>query len=562
MAFSPVGGGTYTLNSSIGSTDTSITLSSFLEPVSGVPYTMVLMNTDIAYGTIAPRTNSSEFISFTGITQNANGTATLTGVTRGLQKKSPFTTSATFKLPHAGQSVFILSDVPQIFAQYPSKTNTETVSGDWTFTGNVTFDNFPVTPSNSDASTTVKGVTKLSTAPASATEPIAAGTNDPRIPVAYAVDSVGTDAYAISPSPAISAYVAGQTFTFKAGTANTGAATLNVSTLGAKTIKKFGTLDLVTGDIVANQVIIVVYDGTNMQLQSGTTPVVPVVNLFTANTPIGSSTTQFDITNTVATTYRYTWDGTGTDPNITALTFPIGTVVDIQAQNFTAGNNGLFTVTGSGNNYIEVTNASGVVESNKTIGTGYIVKGAVYTKPTGLKYATIEMVGAGGGGEGVDGTDEEGNGAGGAGYLKKILSASAISTTENYVVGYKGLGGAAAATTGYIGGRSVFGSLISNGGAAGEAAGAGAGGTATGGDINITGQSGTAGISATSSTGGFGGSSMLGPTTFPPFTGSDQAGNSATGYGAGGSGGRTNGSGSAAGGDGASGVIILTEYFN
>ena len=558
MAFNPVGGGTYTLNASIGSTDTSITLSSFLEPVSGTPYTMVLMNTDIAYGTIAPRTNSSEFISFTGITQNANGTATLTGVTRGLQKKSPFTTSATFKLPHAGQSVFILSDVPQIFAQYPSKTNTETVSGDWNFTGNVTFSNFPVTPSNSDASTTVKGVTKLSTAPASATEPIAAGTNDPRIPVAYAVDSVGTDAYAISPSPTISAYVAGQTFTFKAGTANTGAATLNVSGLGAKTIKKFGTLDLVTGDIVANQVIVVVYDGTNMQLQSGTTSAVPVVNVFTANTPIGDSTTQFDITNTVATTYRYTFDGTGTDPLISAVTFPIGTVVDIQAQNFTAGNIGLFTVTGSGANYFEITNASGAVESNKTIGTGYIVKGAVYTPSSAVKYITIEQVGAGGAGEGTTSSDSGGEGGASAGYSYKLLAKSVLAATINYVVGYHATGTNTTSTQ--VAGRTIFNHsspLISTGGT-----GATTPGTSSGGDINITGQKGGGNASNSSGAdiGGVGGSTLLGMGGAALNNTAD--GNVGTGYGSGGGGGLTTSTTDVLGGNGADGVIILTEYFN
>ena len=58
------------------------------------------------------------------------------------------------------------------------------------------------------------------------------------------------------------------TIRFKANTANTGAATLNVNSLGAKTIKKNVSQDLETGDISANQIITVVYDGTNFQLQS------------------------------------------------------------------------------------------------------------------------------------------------------------------------------------------------------------------------------------------------------------------------------------------------------
>jgi len=87
----------------------------------------------------------------------------------------------------------------------------------------------------------------------------------------YAVDSVGTDAYAITITPAITAYAAGQVFTFKAGTANTGACTLNVSGLGAKTIKKDVSTNLQTGDILANQLVMVQYDGTYMQLLSPST---------------------------------------------------------------------------------------------------------------------------------------------------------------------------------------------------------------------------------------------------------------------------------------------------
>ena len=94
-------------------------------------------------------------------------------------------------------------------------------------------------------------------------------------------------------------------------------------------------------------------------------------------TSVGASNTQFDITNPAGTTFRYTFDGTGTDPSISAATFPAGTQVTTAAQNFSAGNNGTFIVTASGSNYFEVTNASGVAENNKTIGTGSIKKDSV-----------------------------------------------------------------------------------------------------------------------------------------------------------------------------------------
>lgn len=84
----------------------------------------------------------------------------------------------------------------------------------------------------------------------------------------YAADAGSSDAYAITLSPAPSAYAAGQEFRFKANTANTGAATLNVNSLGAKTIKKLNDQDLADNDIEVGQIVTVVYDGTNFQMQS------------------------------------------------------------------------------------------------------------------------------------------------------------------------------------------------------------------------------------------------------------------------------------------------------
>lgn len=89
--------------------------------------------------------------------------------------------------------------------------------------------------------------------------------------VNYAADAGSTDDYAITLSPAITSYITGACFTFKANTANTGAATLNVNSVGAKTIKKAVggvTTDLATNDIRSGQLVDACYDGTNMQMQS------------------------------------------------------------------------------------------------------------------------------------------------------------------------------------------------------------------------------------------------------------------------------------------------------
>lgn len=81
-------------------------------------------------------------------------------------------------------------------------------------------------------------------------------------------DGGSTDAYACSLKPALTAYVTGQVVWFKANTINTGAASLNLNALGAKTIKKQKDIDLANGDIKAGQWVAVQYDGTNFQMLS------------------------------------------------------------------------------------------------------------------------------------------------------------------------------------------------------------------------------------------------------------------------------------------------------
>ncbi len=85
----------------------------------------------------------------------------------------------------------------------------------------------------------------------------------------YATSSGSANAYVLAvDAQIVSAYVEGTVFKFKANFANTGAATLNVNTLGAKTIKKNYDQDLAQGDIKSGQLVIVMYDGTNLQMLS------------------------------------------------------------------------------------------------------------------------------------------------------------------------------------------------------------------------------------------------------------------------------------------------------
>src|SRR3990167_9967786 len=77
-AVNPVGGKNYALyGGGIGSSDTSITLSSFKTPVSDYNFAMASFGT-IGYLTLEPGSATrQEFISFTGIRKNANGPAPL-----------------------------------------------------------------------------------------------------------------------------------------------------------------------------------------------------------------------------------------------------------------------------------------------------------------------------------------------------------------------------------------------------------------------------------------------------------------------------------------------------
>lgn len=69
--------------------------------------------------------------------------------------------------------------------------------------------------------------------------------------------------------PALTAYAAGNTFSFVASGTNTGAVTLNIDGLGAKAITRDGSIALFANDITIGKVVTVIYDGTRFQLING-----------------------------------------------------------------------------------------------------------------------------------------------------------------------------------------------------------------------------------------------------------------------------------------------------
>lgn len=145
----------------------------------------------------------------------------------------------------------------------------------------------PSTGTLNDASTTVKGLVEEGTLAETLARTGAGGTaarlfvNPTNLTTVlnydYVVDTGTATAYAIAPTPAVTAYVTGQKFTFKAVNANTSSTpTLAVSGLASpKTIINQDGTALGVGQITANSILTVIYDGTNMIITSktgGTTP--------------------------------------------------------------------------------------------------------------------------------------------------------------------------------------------------------------------------------------------------------------------------------------------------
>ena len=86
--------------------------------------------------------------------------------------------------------------------------------------------------------------------------------------ITYAADTGSANAYAIAPTPAAASYVAGQAYSFLAANGNTGASTLNVSSLGTKNIYSTALAAIASGAISTGQIVVVVYDGTEFQMVS------------------------------------------------------------------------------------------------------------------------------------------------------------------------------------------------------------------------------------------------------------------------------------------------------
>jgi hypothetical protein len=83
--------------------------------------------------------------------------------------------------------------------------------------------------------------------------------------VSNLITVAGTNALTGLATPALGGYATGAQFSFIAQNNNTAAVTIDIDTLGVKSITKFGTTPLAANDIVAGALVLIEYDGTRFQ---------------------------------------------------------------------------------------------------------------------------------------------------------------------------------------------------------------------------------------------------------------------------------------------------------
>lgn len=277
--------------------------------------------------------------------------------------------SGTFNINSAGQPVVAGTTISStVFNSLTSDlatglTTALTKDGQSTPTANITMGTYKIT--NLGAATAGTDAVRFSQIQAG-TEKLLAVT--------------GTNTIIGSATPALTAYTAGNAFTFVVAGSNTSTVTLNIDGLGAKAITRDGTTALVSGDMVTGEVVLVVYDGTQFQVLnsnsftnlnvSGTLSVTGVATL-TAQ-PILSSLTASSAVATDASKGLVSVTNTGTGNNVLATSAAMTTPTITNP-----------TVT----NYVESVVAIGTVTSTNTIAlTSGTVQTATLTASTACTF--------------------------------------------------------------------------------------------------------------------------------------------------------------------------------
>jgi hypothetical protein len=105
----------------------------------------------------------------------------------------------------------------------------------------------------------------------------------------------GTNALTGLATPTLVGYATGAQYSFIAQNTNTSAVTIDIDTLGVKSITKFGTTPLLAGDILAGALVLIEYDGTRFQLLTvGKTTFNYILETTTISATAATGTINFD----------------------------------------------------------------------------------------------------------------------------------------------------------------------------------------------------------------------------------------------------------------------------
>lgn len=120
--------------SGITATANTINLTQFLLSDGLTPITMSMFGQGgVGYATLEPGTTREENVSFTGVVQNTNGTAQLTGVTRGLTFSFPCISTSTNQKAHAGGVSLVLSNSNCFYQNFLTSQNDASITGQYEF---------------------------------------------------------------------------------------------------------------------------------------------------------------------------------------------------------------------------------------------------------------------------------------------------------------------------------------------------------------------------------------------------------------------------------------------
>ena len=167
----------------------------------------------------------------------------------------------------------------------------------------------------------------------------------------------GTNALTGLAVPPLEGYTAGAQYSFIAQNTNTGAVTLDIDSLGVKSVTKFGTTPLVAGDIIASALVIVEYDGTRFQLlNAGKTTFNYILETTTVSATASTGTINYDILTqpvlyyTTAATANWTMNFRGSSSASLNSIMSVGQTVSVtflSTQGATAYYNNAVTIDGA-----------------------------------------------------------------------------------------------------------------------------------------------------------------------------------------------------------------------